>query len=208
MYLSSSLHSFNCVFLLLPLLLFTFLASWPLSFCPPPSFCHVKCFVTSLCSHSLCLLPVSLLFSPIFVLSSISLYHLYPFSVSILSPISFSLFFRFFSFFYLLLVFITPTTFLVLPSFVCVPFSAIFPLTTGLMTQACSPIKGPSQSGLWCWETSNGQDQRLHTGWDPSVVMETVSPYWFLHVNQVYMLLLVFPLVLWPSGIFSYCLHC
>lgn len=74
----------------------------------------------------------------------------------------------------------------------CVPFFATFPLTAGLTTQACSPIRRPSQSGLWCWETSNGQDQRLRTGWDLSVVMETVSPYQFLHVSQVYILLLVF----------------
>lgn len=71
-------------------------------------------------------------------------------------------------------------------------FCYCFLSTAGLTTQACSPIRRPSQSGLWCWETSNGQDQRLHTGWDPSVVMETVSPYQFLHVSPVCMLLLVF----------------
>lgn len=74
----------------------------------------------------------------------------------------------------------------------CPLFCYCFPSTAGLTTQACSPIRRPSQSGLWCWETSNGQDQRLHTGWDPSVVMETVSLYQFPHVSQVCMLLLVF----------------
>lgn len=46
----------------------------------------------------------------------------------------------------------------------------------GLKTPACSSTRRASLSGLWCWVTSRGRGQRPPTGWDPSVVMETVSP--------------------------------
>lgn len=55
---------------------------------------------------------------------------------------------------------------------ICLPHP---PHRTGLMTQVCSPIREASQSGLWCWGTSSGKGLRLPTGWDPCVVMETVS---------------------------------
>lgn len=47
--------------------------------------------------------------------------------------------------------------------------------SSGLKTRVCSPTRRTCPSAPWCWGTSGGRAQRLPTGWDPSVAMETVS---------------------------------
>lgn len=135
------------------------------SSCSSPSFPHYNFLFTFLCPS----FPPRICFSP---------YHLIP------SPL--------FSYLFLLLPVLLLPFYIVIP-FLLLPRVWIFafffsstcchpsiclphpPHRTGLMTQVCSPIREASQSGLWCWGTSSGKGLRLPTGWDPCVVMETVS---------------------------------